>query len=151
MDHAAVAPVVCFGTPHPKLREEVPAAVVLRESAQASERDLQVFVATRAAELKVPKKIRFMDEITKGATGKLQRIGLAAKLSLPRGRSRSVFRFHLPESYKPPFRRSVIAAPPPAQLVHAVLPCDFPMNLGDNMSCFAPRKTGAALSRNQAL
>jgi acyl-coenzyme A synthetase/AMP-(fatty) acid ligase len=30
----------------------------------------------------VPKKILFMDEIPKGATGKLQRIGLAAKLGL---------------------------------------------------------------------
>jgi acyl-coenzyme A synthetase/AMP-(fatty) acid ligase len=30
----------------------------------------------------VPKKIIFMDEIPKGATGKLQRIGLASKLGL---------------------------------------------------------------------
>jgi acyl-CoA synthetase (AMP-forming)/AMP-acid ligase II len=82
MDHAAVAQVVCFGMPHAKLGEEVAAVVVLREGAQASERDLQAFVATRAAEFKVPKKILFMDEIPKGATGKLQRIGLAAKLGL---------------------------------------------------------------------
>jgi acyl-CoA synthetase (AMP-forming)/AMP-acid ligase II len=82
MDHPAVAQVVCFGMPHPKLGEEVAAAVVLREGQQASERDLQTFVATRAADYKVPKKILFMDEIPKGATGKLQRIGLAAKLGL---------------------------------------------------------------------
>ena len=82
MDHAAVAQVVCFGMPHPKLGEEVAAVVVLREGAAASERELQAFVATRAAEFKVPKKILFMDEIPKGATGKLQRIGLAAKLGL---------------------------------------------------------------------
>ena len=30
--------------------------------------------------MKVPRKILFLDEIPKGATGKLQRIGLAAKL-----------------------------------------------------------------------
>jgi acyl-CoA synthetase (AMP-forming)/AMP-acid ligase II len=82
MDHAAVAQVVCFGMPHPKLGEEVAAVVVLREGAAATERELQAFVATRAAEFKVPKKILFMDEIPKGATGKLQRIGLAAKLGL---------------------------------------------------------------------
>jgi acyl-CoA synthetase (AMP-forming)/AMP-acid ligase II len=82
MDHPAVAQVVCFGMPHPKLGEEVAAVVVLREGAQAAERELQAFVATRAAEFKVPKKILFMDEIPKGATGKLQRIGLAAKLGL---------------------------------------------------------------------
>jgi acyl-CoA synthetase (AMP-forming)/AMP-acid ligase II len=82
MDHAAVAQVVCFGMPHAKLGEEVAAVVVLREGAAATERELQEFVASRAADFKVPKKILFMDEIPKGATGKLQRIGLAAKLGL---------------------------------------------------------------------
>jgi acyl-CoA synthetase (AMP-forming)/AMP-acid ligase II len=82
MDHPAVAQVVCFGMPHPKLGEEVAAVVVLREGQHASERDLQEFVAQRAADFKVPKKVLFMAEIPKGATGKLQRIGLAAKLGL---------------------------------------------------------------------
>ncbi|MBL8348969.1 MAG: AMP-binding protein [Burkholderiaceae bacterium] len=82
MDHPAVAQVVCFGMPHPKLGEEVAAVVVLREGRQASERELQTFVGSRAADYKVPKKILFMDEIPKGATGKLQRIGLAQKLGL---------------------------------------------------------------------
>jgi acyl-CoA synthetase (AMP-forming)/AMP-acid ligase II len=82
MDHPAVAQVVCFGMPHDKLGEEVAACVVLRESASITERELQAFVANRAADYKVPKKILFMDEIPKGATGKLQRIGLAAKLGL---------------------------------------------------------------------
>jgi acyl-CoA synthetase (AMP-forming)/AMP-acid ligase II len=82
MDHPAVAQVVCFGMPHAKLGEEVAAVVVLREGQAASERDLQTFVSARAADFKVPKKILFMEEIPKGATGKLQRIGLAAKLGL---------------------------------------------------------------------
>ncbi len=82
MDHPAVAQVVCFGMPHPKLGEEVAAVVVLKPGSAATDRELQAFVATRAADYKVPKKILFMDEIPKGATGKLQRIGLAAKLGL---------------------------------------------------------------------
>jgi acyl-CoA synthetase (AMP-forming)/AMP-acid ligase II len=82
MDHPAVAQVVCFGMPHPKLGEEVAAAVVLREGAEATERALQDFVAARAADFKVPKRILILAEIPKGATGKLQRIGLAAKLGL---------------------------------------------------------------------
>jgi acyl-CoA synthetase (AMP-forming)/AMP-acid ligase II len=82
MDHPAVAQVVCFGMPHPKLGEEVAAVVVLREGQSATERELQTYVSSRAADYKVPKKILFMDEIPKGATGKLQRIGLAAKLGL---------------------------------------------------------------------
>lgn len=82
MDHPAVAQVVCFGMPHPKLGEEVAAAVVPREGQQPTERELQDFVAARVADFKVPKRILFMAEIPKGATGKLQRIGMAAKLGL---------------------------------------------------------------------
>ena len=48
----------------------------------ASERDIRDFAATRLADFKVPRKVVILDEIPKGATGKLQRIGLAAKLGL---------------------------------------------------------------------
>ena len=82
MDHPAVAQVVTFGLPHDKLGEEVAAAVVLREGQSASEQDLRSFAAARLADFKVPKKIVFLAEIPKGATGKLQRIGLAQRLGL---------------------------------------------------------------------
>ena len=82
MDHPAVAQVVTFGMPHDKLGEEVAAAVVLREGKTATEQEIRAFVATKLADFKVPKKILIMDEIPKGATGKLQRIGLAQKLGL---------------------------------------------------------------------
>jgi acyl-CoA synthetase (AMP-forming)/AMP-acid ligase II len=82
MDHPAVAQVVTFGMPHEKLGEEVAAAVVLREGQQVSEKELRDFVAIRLTDYKVPRKILFLEEIPKGATGKLQRIGLAAKLGL---------------------------------------------------------------------
>ena len=82
MDHPAVAQVVTFAMPHDKLGEEVAAAVVLREGMTAGEGDIRSFAATRLADFKVPRKILILDEIPKGATGKLQRIGLAAKLGL---------------------------------------------------------------------
>jgi acyl-CoA synthetase (AMP-forming)/AMP-acid ligase II len=82
MDHPAVAQIVTFAIPHDKLGEEVGAAVVLREGAAATEKELRDFAATRLADFKVPKKIVFLAEIPKGATGKLQRIGLAQKLGL---------------------------------------------------------------------
>ena len=82
MDHEAVAQVVTFAMPHPKLGEEVAAAVVLREGASATDREIRDFVATRLADFKVPRKLLILDEIPKGATGKLQRIGLAEKLGL---------------------------------------------------------------------
>jgi acyl-CoA synthetase (AMP-forming)/AMP-acid ligase II len=82
MDHPAVAQVVTFALPHERLGEEVAAAVVLREGASATEQQLRDFAAARLAAFKVPRKIVFLQEIPKGATGKLQRIGLAEKLGL---------------------------------------------------------------------
>jgi acyl-CoA synthetase (AMP-forming)/AMP-acid ligase II len=80
--HPTVAQAVTFAMPHPKLGEEVAAAVVLRQGAEASERELRDFVRERVANFKVPRKILIIAEIPKGATGKLQRIGLAEKLGL---------------------------------------------------------------------
>jgi acyl-CoA synthetase (AMP-forming)/AMP-acid ligase II len=65
-----------------ELGEEVAAVIVLREGKLAKEKDIQEFAAGRLTEIKVPRRIIFMDEIPKGATGKLQRIGLAEKLGL---------------------------------------------------------------------
>jgi acyl-CoA synthetase (AMP-forming)/AMP-acid ligase II len=82
MDHPAVAQVVTFAMPHDKLGEEVAAAIVLREGSVASEGDIRTFASGRLADFKVPRRIVILEEIPKGATGKLQRIGLAAKLGL---------------------------------------------------------------------
>lgn len=82
MDHPAVAQVVTFAMPHDKLGEEVAAAVVLREGSACDERELRAFISARLADFKVPRRILFLAEIPKGATGKLQRIGLAEKLGL---------------------------------------------------------------------
>lgn len=82
MDHPAVSQVVTFAVPHDKLGEDVAAAVVLREGQEATERELRDFANEHLAHYKVPRKILLLPEIPKGATGKLQRIGLAQKLGL---------------------------------------------------------------------
>jgi acyl-CoA synthetase (AMP-forming)/AMP-acid ligase II len=82
MGHPAIQQVMTFAIPHDKLGEDVGAAIVLREGRQASEKEVQEFAAQRLVAFKVPRKIVFLDEIPKGATGKLQRIGLAEKLGL---------------------------------------------------------------------
>jgi len=82
MDHEAVQQVVTFAMPHKSLGEEVAAAVVLREGMDTDEKAIRAFAAERLAAFKVPRKILVLDEIPKGATGKLQRIGLAGKLGL---------------------------------------------------------------------
>ena len=82
MTHPAIFQAVVFAVPHDKLGEDVGAAIVLREGEAVSERDIRDFAAERLAAFKVPRKIVVLDEIPKGATGKLQRIGLAEKLGL---------------------------------------------------------------------
>ena len=82
MDHPAVAQCVTFAVPHDKLGEEVGAAIVLNEGHSVTENEMRDFAALKLAQFKVPRKIVFLAEIPKGATGKMQRIGLAEKLGL---------------------------------------------------------------------
>jgi len=81
-DHPAVGQCVTFAVPHAKLGEDVSAAVVLKEGQSATDREIRDFASQRLAPFKVPRKILILEEIPKGATGKLQRIGLAEKLGL---------------------------------------------------------------------
>jgi acyl-CoA synthetase (AMP-forming)/AMP-acid ligase II len=82
MQHPAVHQCVTFAMPHQMLGEEVAAAVVLKEGGVADERELRQFASARLADFKVPRKVLILDQIPVGATGKLQRIGLAEKLGL---------------------------------------------------------------------
>ena len=82
MEHPAVRQCVTFSVPHDMLGEDVAAVVVLKEGAEATDKDLRQFAAKRLADFKVPRKILILGEIPVGATGKLQRIGLAQKLGL---------------------------------------------------------------------
>jgi len=82
MEHPAVHQCVTFGIAHDMLGEELGAAIVLKAGAEATDRELRQFAAVRLADFKVPKKILILTEIPVGATGKLQRIGLAKKLGL---------------------------------------------------------------------
>ena len=82
LDHPAVQEACTFALPHPRLGEEVAAAIVLAAGATASEREVRGFVSTRLADFKTPRKLVIVDEIPKGPTGKIQRIGLAKALGL---------------------------------------------------------------------
>jgi acyl-CoA synthetase (AMP-forming)/AMP-acid ligase II len=90
LDHPAVAEAVTFAVPHATLGEDVASAIVLRPNAAATPRDIRHFAIGRIADFKVPRQVLIVREIPKGPTGKVQRIGLAAKLgvatstSLPR-------------------------------------------------------------------
>jgi thioesterase domain-containing protein/acyl carrier protein len=81
LDHPNVAQAVAFALPHPTLGEDLAAAVVLRDRSVTNEIELREFAFSHLADFKVPSRIVIVDEIPKGPTGKLQRIGLAEKLT----------------------------------------------------------------------
>jgi acyl-CoA synthetase (AMP-forming)/AMP-acid ligase II/thioesterase domain-containing protein/acyl carrier protein len=83
--HPAVAEAMTFALPDKNLGEEIAVAVVLRDGFVPSrqfERHLQEFAASRLTGQRQPRKIVFVKEIPKAATGKSLRIGLAEKLGL---------------------------------------------------------------------
>ena len=82
LEHPAVAEAVTFAAPHATLGEDVAAAVVLRPQAEATVKELRQFAMARLADFKVPRQILFVKELHKGPTGKVQRVGLAAKFRL---------------------------------------------------------------------
>jgi acyl-CoA synthetase (AMP-forming)/AMP-acid ligase II/thioesterase domain-containing protein/acyl carrier protein len=80
--HPAVAQAATFAMPNARLGDEVAAAVVLRTGHAATELELQRHTASLLADYKVPRKIVVLDEILKGPSGKIIRVGLAKKLGL---------------------------------------------------------------------
>jgi non-ribosomal peptide synthetase component E (peptide arylation enzyme)/thioesterase domain-containing protein/aryl carrier-like protein len=82
LGHPDVVQAVSFAVPNTRLGEDVGAAVVLREGSHVTEHELQERVASRLADFKVPSVVVFVDDIPKGPTGKLQRIGLAERLGV---------------------------------------------------------------------
>jgi acyl-CoA synthetase (AMP-forming)/AMP-acid ligase II len=81
MEHPAVAQAVTFSLPHHTLGEDMATAVVLKSGASATPKELREFAIARLAAHKVPSQVLILDQIPKGPTGKLQRIGLSEKLS----------------------------------------------------------------------
>ena len=82
LEHEAVREAVAFPIPHRTLGETVGAAVVLREGATATERDILAFVADRVTAFKVPATLRILDDLPRGATGKVRRLDVARQLGL---------------------------------------------------------------------
>jgi acyl-CoA synthetase (AMP-forming)/AMP-acid ligase II/acyl carrier protein len=80
--HPGVAQAVSFPVPHPRLGEDVAAAVVLRDGASVMPTELQQSVSKRLADFKVPRRLLVIPEIPLGSTGKVQRLGLAERLGL---------------------------------------------------------------------
>ncbi|MEK9703291.1 MAG: AMP-binding protein, partial [Deltaproteobacteria bacterium] len=82
MEHPDIQQVVTFAVADKMLGEEIGAAIVMVDGKSMDAGQLRKYAGEHLAKFKIPKHIVFVDEIPKGATGKLQRIGLAKKLGL---------------------------------------------------------------------
>jgi oxalate---CoA ligase len=96
LKHPGVEQVVTFGIPDETLGENVAAAVVLTNPS-ITDQELIQFAAAHLANHKIPNQIIILDEIPKGPTGKLQRIGLAeqlgfGKLSMRKNDKKTIFK-----------------------------------------------------------
>jgi long-chain acyl-CoA synthetase len=70
-EHPAVREAAVIGVPHETHGEEVAAAVVLKDGAQATEDELREYVKGNVAAYKYPRHVFFVDELPKGPTGKI--------------------------------------------------------------------------------
>ena len=82
MDFPPIDQALCFGYKDKMLGEDIAVAIKLKEDKSCTEDDIKSYANEKLAKFKIPKKIFIVENIPKGATGKLQRIGLAKKFGL---------------------------------------------------------------------
>ena len=92
LSHPSIQQAVTFAVKDVLLGEDVAAAVIVKTGTSVTEREMREFVAGQLAYFKVPRNILFLDELPKGPTGKIQRIGLAERLGLTSNRQLSMAR-----------------------------------------------------------
>jgi acyl-CoA synthetase (AMP-forming)/AMP-acid ligase II/thioesterase domain-containing protein len=79
--HPAVADAAACGIPHPRLGEDVAAAVVLRDGSMATAAELRTFAGELLTPFKVPRQISIIRDLPKDVTGKIRRQELSALLA----------------------------------------------------------------------
>jgi len=71
--HPSVRAAATFAIPDELLGEDIAAAVILVDGREASRRDLRRWLVQRLAPYKVPRRIWFVDDLPRTASGKVQR------------------------------------------------------------------------------
>lgn len=81
LGHSEISQAVVFRLPHPSLGDDVAAALVLRPGSHLTEAAIREYLLERMAEFKVPSRVMIIDEIPKGATGKVNRTELSERFA----------------------------------------------------------------------
>jgi oxalate---CoA ligase len=76
IQHAAAYPV-----PHPRLGENVSAAVVLKPGATATIQDIKTFLSNHLSASKIPQTVNLVEDLPKGPTGKVSRSELSTAMA----------------------------------------------------------------------
>ena len=79
--HPSVKEAAAFSVPHPRLGENVAAAVVLNPETNPSTQDIKTFLADRLAPFKIPQHVFVVPQLLKGATGKVSRSELSEAMA----------------------------------------------------------------------
>lgn len=80
MKNSHIKVAVAFSVPHPSLGEDIGAVVILNKKLSIGEKKIKAFLKKIISDFKIPSRIFIVDEIPKGPTGKMQRIGLYEKI-----------------------------------------------------------------------
>lgn len=78
--HPKIQSAQVFGVPDIKYGEEVCAWIVLRQGEHATAEDIREFCQGQIAHYKIPRHIRFVDELPMTVTGKIQKFIMRAKM-----------------------------------------------------------------------
>ncbi|WP_250532638.1 AMP-binding protein [Caballeronia sp. AZ10_KS36] len=78
--HPKIQSVQVFGVPDAKYGEEVCAWIVVRPGEQATEQEIRAFCEGQIAHYKIPRYIRFVDELPMTVTGKVQKFVMRAQM-----------------------------------------------------------------------
>jgi len=76
LQHPDILEAAAVGMPDEAYGQEILAAVVLKPDCQLSEAALRVFCEQNLGRYKTPREFKFLDELPKGASGKVQRLRL---------------------------------------------------------------------------
>ncbi len=78
--HPKIQSAQVFGVPDSKYGEEVCAWIVLRQGEHATDEDIRAFCQGQIAHYKIPRYIRFVDELPMTVTGKVQKFVMRARM-----------------------------------------------------------------------